>query len=1131
MKTFALMAGLVLAAAMPAHCAWTYTGGNLNATNTYDGLGADSALNPRAQGTSADNDYIGNGANTIGTLIVQSGSLTISNSDFKIGQAGGFGSLFISNNATLNINQVGQWGGGIGQSASATVSSTGIVTVAAGGTFNWFVSGSSEQRFMFGNGNNAGHPGVGILIINGGTMSLNYDPLQTISDNEAQFRVGSDNGLGRVYLNSGAFYDNEPLPFALGGKYTALTTSPVFNQSTNVSTLNISNGVFVMTNLCVQTDPNKATVTVGNTSYINFMVGGTGQLSLRNYQQSDYDSLVAAGSIRVNGSVTSIGSFQFSTSGSQGILKLASVIVSFPTVSPTNTVYAGTAITLNDSPVGATGYRWQTDSGTGGSTWNDLSGATGTNYVLDTTSLSGTYQYQFIATAGALSVTSAPVSLTVYPATAPLVAADTAATPNQGIASVTNYVGGTETFTASFDGTQPMTYRWQFSPNADGSAATYLTTRTNLTLVLTNLQLTNSGYYSLQASNRVSPNTASSTWMQLTVLPAADRFIQWSAPVSFTNLTAGQILNTPAGSYLEAEYFGNSTAAIAVSVGGQLFSFKGDGSSASVAGNAGATTGAFTTNTTGNANFDSVLNMFAYDAPGSGTTHTITLHNLIAGERYAVQIFALDDRNPGRLNNFQDPSDQADISATLDMGDNAYVIGTFTAPASDVAIQQNLIGAKGNINALVVRSLSYVATSPAAILSQPISAAVYVGRNASFTVAVDGLPAPAIQWQGGPVGGPYTNLLNAGRISGVTNTTLIITNVAVSDALELIAVVTNSQNNVTSSAVDLTVLAVPAASGANGTQLLALHPVAYWPLNDIGANPANGGVAAYEVVSAHDGVFGISALDAYNGVVGPQATDGINGFAAGQGALQLDGTTNSMVTTPGLNLNTNTVTITCWVNPNGTQFGFTGLLMNRNVGQMGGLHFRDNNELGYTWVTDNNTQWGHATGLIVPANQWSFCALVVSPTNTTWYLYNPTTGMTNATYTINNPVMPWTGDPSLIRIGSDAATTARVVNGIMDEVAVFNYCLSSNQIAYAAGLSTSFVNTDPATANFHATLSAQSLHFTWASDHQGWQLYTNAVGLSATGSWHPVPGSAGGTSQNITLDPTKTNVFFQLRYP
>jgi autotransporter-associated beta strand protein len=76
------------------------------------------------------------------------------------------------------------------------------------------------------------------------------------------------------------------------------------------------------------------------------------------------------------------------------------------------------------------------------------------------------------------------------------------------------------------------------------------------------------------------------------------------------------------------------------------------------------------------------------------------------------------------------------------------------------------------------------------------------------------------------------------------------------------------------------------------------------------------------------------------------------------------------------------------------------------------------------------------------------------------------------------------------------------------------------------------VNTNAATAYFQAAVTSNgSLKFTWAPDHQGWQLYTNAVGLTASGSWFPVAGSAAVTNETIPVNPANPKVFFQLRYP
>jgi hypothetical protein len=103
---------------------------------------------------------------------------------------------------------------------------------------------------------------------------------------------------------------------------------------------------------------------------------------------------------------------------------------------------------------------------------------------------------------------------------------------------------------------------------------------------------------------------------------------------------------------------------------------------------------------------------------------------------------------------------------------------------------------------------------------------------------------------------------------------------------------------------------------------------------------------------------------------------------------------------------------------------------------------------------------------------------------------------------------------------------------VIDEVAVFNRALSASQIQSLTGLT--FASLNPLTANFHATLGGagnHSLNFSWAPDHASWQLYTNAVSPGASGSWFPVPGSAAVTNLSLPIDPTKPNVFYQLRYP
>jgi hypothetical protein len=85
-------------------------------------------------------------------------------------------------------------------------------------------------------------------------------------------------------------------------------------------------------------------------------------------------------------------------------------------------------------------------------------------------------------------------------------------------------------------------------------------------------------------------------------------------------------------------------------------------------------------------------------------------------------------------------------------------------------------------------------------------------------------------------------------------------------------VVTNPAGSVTSAAATLTVVPAPAV-GAISSQVLALGPVVYWPLNET-IDPSDGGVGAYDAAGLHDGTYLTVAQNAFNGVTGVQPADG-----------------------------------------------------------------------------------------------------------------------------------------------------------------------------------------------------------------------------------------------------------------
>src|ERR1039457_1146279 len=664
MKTKNLIPGALLALfCATAQAQFTYTGGSLTTDQTYDGLGVDIGSNPLTIGNASADNYIVSGA----TLTVKSGTLTINADDFKVGNNSTAGTNIVGGNAvvTLNINMIGQWGSGVGW----WTGNTGTLIVSNNGTVNVLINGSSEQRYAIGGGTATS---VGTVTLNGGAMNVTYGGA-SISDGDAEFSIGGLNGTGTLKLNAGTLTDALPLPFCLGCYYTTVTATPSLGQSTSVDLMNILNGTFAVTGVFA-TDPNypdRASFNVGTNSYVNFDPRGTGSLSLTNWAATNYAALVKSGTIRVLGTPTTMNNFQYTKSLGQGVLHLGPVVL-VASVAPTNVVFATTAVTLSGAAYGSgvlpgTTFQWQTDGGSVGVNWTNISGAISTNYVLNTSNLVGNFEYQLIAASGGNNYTSAIVSLTVLSASAPTIVNDV--TP---ASQTILYVGEGISFSASFTGAQPIHYNWQYSATGDPNDYHNILNATNGTFTISSVFLTNAGYYQLQAANAFGTNwayggSAGLVYLNVVTGPPFPTYL-WSAPIPFAGLNADQILTNFPGTKVAGALVGKNGGMPIVVTNSRTDSpivFAGSGTWASLSGGAGYFTGA-NTNLTGNANFNTCLN----DGYNDNAIHTITMNGLVVGLQYQVQLFGLDDRNtlsPANTNRYaswQNPADGNDIGET-----------------------------------------------------------------------------------------------------------------------------------------------------------------------------------------------------------------------------------------------------------------------------------------------------------------------------------------------------------------------------------------------------------------------------------------------------------------------------------
>ena len=148
---------------------------------------------------------------------------------------------------------------------------------------------------------------------------------------------------------------------------------------------------------------------------------------------------------------------------------------------------------------------------------NALTGATNFSFALNSAQLTnaGTYSVQVTNSFG--SVVSSNAVLTVYGVPPSI----TTQPQNQTV-----LVGSTATFSTVASGSLPLTYQWFFN------GTTSLTSATNSSLALTNVQMTNAGNYSVQVTNAFGSITSSNALLTVNFPPAAIRVVGINVPAA-----------------------------------------------------------------------------------------------------------------------------------------------------------------------------------------------------------------------------------------------------------------------------------------------------------------------------------------------------------------------------------------------------------------------------------------------------------------------------------------------------------------------------------------------------------------------------------------------------------------------
>jgi hypothetical protein len=228
-----------------------------------------------------------------------------------------------------------------------------------------------------------------------------------------------------------------------------------------------------------------------------------------------------------------------------------------------------------------------------------------------------------------------------------------------------------------------------------------------------------------------------------------------------------------------------------------------------------------------------------------------------------------------------------------------------------------------------------------------------------------------------------------------------------------------------------------AATNASGyaSQILAASPVGYWRLNEL---------PDIHPVAANSGTLGTAVNGGYE-YWSTTTTDldspTYPGFETANTVFEPSGT-NGVVAIPPLNLNTNTVTMECWLKRNGAQVSYAGVIFHRGgSGTATGLDFHDvSNDLGYHWSDQGNT-YGWDSLLSPPDGVWTYAALAVAPSQATIYMYDGTT-WSSAVNVVDHPVQAFA---ATTLVGADNGP-GRAYNGLIDEAAIYGQTLTEGQL-------------------------------------------------------------------------------------
>ena len=338
-----------------------------------------------------------------------------------------------------------------------------------------------------------------------------------------------------------------------------------------------------------------------------------------------------------------------------------------------------------------------------------------------------------------------------------------------------------------------------------------------------------------------------------------------------------------------------------------------------------------------------------------------------------------------------------------------------------VLVTNNFGSVTSSVATLTIYRAPFITQQPA-----PANVFRFVGATNSWSVTANAALPVNYYWT-----------MSGTNLPGATAPTLQLNNLLTNNSGNYSVVVGNAFGAVTSSIVTMTVM--PAPTYPLGQAVLADIPLGYWRLDE------TSGTVAHDYVMGNNGTYTPTALlgQPGNKLIDPHPVARFGSLAV----------TNSCVTNiSALNFATSgnaVFSIEAWVN-GGAQTTDAGIVT-KGYGSGGEQFNLDCGGTGHAFrffVRDTGGTVHLASSTVTPNNQWHHLVGICDSANGYVRLYVDSTNSTSGTIAANSGILNSTTPISIGSRQSGAATSYdNQFLGYMEEVAIYGYALSSNQVA------------------------------------------------------------------------------------